>query len=280
MNDQKHSIPVSSSSMKEDVSTASSFEVPSTPLILSKNHSIMALVQHLVGSDFYKFESPEHVNGMNRFFFSIEGVDKTFFNPGLCATKLFEEYKSKHFDPPIPSTIKFQITTEKPMSSVPSESMTQISIDSIFAYYFHRNLSAYALSQNSTSILMNKEKLPSVDILDFFSVPKTFPEEKCDLTLRRLHSILEEKFFQFRKPEQSGTNHVFIRMKSGLFLIFLSYHQKNELETDHLFFSDNVVFYQDQMYSCVSLEYFAETFLTPFCLNLGTNWEITDDDFI
>lgn len=272
--------PASSSSEVNEESSPSSSMTNPTPIVLAKERSILKLVQFLLDSEFYKFESPEKVSERNRFFFSVDGIDKTFINPGLCSTKIYTEHKENVLDTVLPDGVKIPVSIEKPLKELPIESMIPISLDAIFAYYFHRNISAYALSQESDIALMNKKNIPSLDILDFFGVPKKSPEEKCDLTLRRLHSILEEKFFQFRRPEQPDTNFVFIRTRSGFFIKILQYHQKQELDASFLTSPENVVFYQDQMYSCLTLEYLVETFIIPFCMDLGAAWEITDDDFI
>ena len=251
------------------------------PLILGGKGSIAALVNSLLQSSFYSFQSPASVDGKNQFIFSIPGIaDKTFLNPGFANTKLYRECKEKVLSVKLPEKFAFSVTTKSPLIVIPPEEFEQIELDAMLAYCFHRNISAHLLSGEATSLLCDLKTIPQIDILDFFEVPKVTPDEKLPLDAQRLHSILEEKFFQFRKPARRDNNYVFVHMRSGLFVQLLRYHEKNGDSTTSLFKGENVVTYKGEMYSCLSLEDFADHFLIPFCMDFGVRWEVNNADFI
>lgn len=252
----------------------------SFPLILANNASVASLVNLLFQSGFYKFDSPEILKGVNRFIFSIPGIEKELLNPAFGKTKLYHSFKEQVFKKELPEKFSFRIIAQDSFKEISSESTSEIDIDALLAYCLHRNIIAPLLSNQSVEVFCDPEKLPQIDILDFFNVPKEHPEEKLELTFSRVHSILEEKFFQFRKPSSIDSSYLFIYMKSGLFLQMLRYCERNEISADGLMKGENVFMFNNKLYSRVSIEFFTENLIIPFCMDTGVSWEINNDDFI
>lgn len=271
------SIVASSSNTQQDASILIDSQ---NQLILANKASIAALADLLLKFGFYNFEPPKDLEGSNRFIFSLPGIEKNLLNPAFGKTRLYQQHKQQVFKKELPEKFKFNIVATGPFKEVDPKTTVEVDIDALLAYCFHRNVTTHLLSDDSLRILCDREKIPQVDILEFFNVPKKNPDETLELTFSRIHSIFEEKFFEFRKPASEDPNYIYVYTKSGLFIQILHYCEKNGISTEGLMRGDNIVLFDKKFYSRLPIEFFAENFLIPFCMDAGVSWEINNDDFI
>jgi hypothetical protein len=249
------------------------------PVLFGNKKSIASLVQKLLEFKFYQFKSPEVLADSNQFIFRLNTSDKSFLNPGFGSSKLYQEYKSRVLTQKPPTQLQISLNATEALVAVEPEKTEPINLDALLAYCFHRSTAAKLSPEDTSTFLRFGETFPEIDILEFFGIPQIQSDEKIPLSLSNLHPILEEKFFVFRLPEGSY-NKIFLRMNSGLFIHLITYCKKQEIETDFLFSGKNVVTYKGQFYSKISLDLFTDIFTIPFCMDLGTRWEVNNDNYI